>query len=273
MLNIKTKLNLSISIVVYNTSVKSIDEIISFIEIDKLPFNCFITIVDNGFSDDLFAFCSANNFIYLRPSSNIGFGKGHNFAINSLDIKPDYCLFLNPDIFISSDSIERVINFFLINPDVVLVSPRLNNPDGSLQSICRFLPSPVRLFNRFFLNFLFLQKIPNEDILDKSSIPILVPALHGACFFVDCKTFISIGGFSNDYFLYLEDIDLCRNIWSKGKVVYFPYCSAIHLHGKASRKSIKFFLIHLKSFLTYFLKYGFFFDNERNDINKKINSP
>ena len=69
--------------------------------------------------------------------------------------------------------------------------------------------------------------------------------------------------------MYLEDIDLNRRIYSKYQTIYYPKARVIHEHQKESYKSKKLLKAHIKSAIYYFNKYGWFFDKERTNINKK----
>ena len=70
--------------------------------------------------------------------------------------------------------------------------------------------------------------------------------------------------------MYLEDFDLMRRLHRVGKTLYYPEVTIIHNHAKESYKSKKMLLIHIKSAIKYFNKFGWFFDKERKCMNKKI---
>ena len=70
--------------------------------------------------------------------------------------------------------------------------------------------------------------------------------------------------------MYCEDFDLMRRIHKFAKTLYYPNVSIVHNHEKASYKSKKMLLIHIKSAIHYFNKWGWFFDKERKEMNKKI---
>ena len=79
----------------------------------------------------------------------------------------------------------------------------------------------------------------------------------------------SIGIFDERFFMYPEDIDLTRRLASRYDTVFFPDVSVTHLHGSASHKSLKMLLIHAHNMIKYFNKWGWFFDQERNSLNRK----
>jgi GT2 family glycosyltransferase len=76
--------------------------------------------------------------------------------------------------------------------------------------------------------------------------------------------------FDENYFLYCEDFDFIRRLHRIGKTIYYPAVSIEHDHAKSSYKSKKWLLVHIKSAITYFNKWGWFFDRERREMNKRI---
>lgn len=261
--------DLLISVVSYGTSKSDISNVISKLSLDETGLSYDILLVDNLGSSELSSFCKSINIFYVFPGKNLGFGSGHNFASKYFNHSFKYQLILNPDVFIGPDAIQCAHQFLNKNLNVSLVSPKLLNLDGSIQNICRFLPSPRSLVKRFFFKFFSVRSFNEEDSFNYSNEPISVPSIHGACFFVRTDCFNKINGFDNSYFLYVEDIDLCREMSALGDIVYLPTCSAIHVHAQGSYKNFNLFKYHLRSFFYYFYKWGFFFDTSRNSINKK----
>ena len=67
-----------------------------------------------------------------------------------------------------------------------------------------------------------------------------------------------MNGFDNRFFMYMEDVDICRRIDQLGKKkLFYPKVEIIHTHRKDSSKSIKLFIIHISSIIKYFMKWGF----------------
>ena len=65
-----------------------------------------------------------------------------------------------------------------------------------------------------------------------------------------------LGGFGDDYFMYLEDADLCRRVNGVSKVMYVPSAEAVHTWARASHRDGKLLRTHLRSYATYFKKWG-----------------
>lgn len=250
--------SLLVTIVAYNNSCADLEKVIDLFCAYPFSFDIKLAIIDNSKIATLKTFCERRSIDYFRPNFNIGFGAGHNFAIMSGKYKPQFCLILNPDVFISPNAIAGVVEYMKKNKNIVLSSPRLLNIDGSIQGICRFYPTVPRLINRIFYKYILNGSISIEESMDLSKIPLSVPSLHGACFFVRYDSFVNVGGFDNNFFLYLEDIDLCKRLSFQGDISYIPLFHATHIHAKGSRRKFKLLIAHVKSFLLYFIKHGFF---------------
>ena len=118
----------------------------------------------------------------------------------------------------------------------------------------------LKFFNKSFSN------AGSIGILNGS--PSAVPFIHGACYLVRSDLFFSVGGFDSRYFLYMEDVDLCRKIWKSGYyVVYDDSIVATHAHGRGSYKNFLLLRLHILSAISYFNKWGWLFDENRNKIN------
>ena len=96
-----------------------------------------------------------------------------------------------------------------------------------------------------------------------------VPFLSGCFMFLRVDALGKTGGFSDKYFMYCEDIDLCRRISAAGyRTVFYPEVTVVHAHKKESYKSKKMLLMHIKSAVTYFNRWGWVFDRHRRRMNK-----
>lgn len=204
---------------------------------------------------------------YIRNPSNIGFGPAHNICLKkSINANIDYHLVLNPDIFFNEPIISSISEFMDNNIGVGNLMPRILNEDGSEQNLCKLLPTPFDKFNRVFLKPNLSKYILTN--LDNSN-NYNIPSLSGCFMFLRVRVLNKIGVFDEKFFLYEEDLDLSRRIFKNFKNIYFPKVSVYHSFNRLSRKNFIASLLHIKSFITYFNKYGWFFDKERKEINRK----
>lgn len=78
------------------------------------------------------------------------------------------------------------------------------------------------------------------------------------------------GKFDERFFMYPEDIDLCRRIHRKYKTLYVPSPIVVHHHRKASYKSTRMLWVHIINMIKYFNKWGWWIDRERKQINTGV---
>jgi GT2 family glycosyltransferase len=237
-----------------------------------------IYLIDNSPTDILSCLASLDSKIeYIFNNANLGFGKAHNIALKiSIEENIPYHLVLNPDVYFEGGVLEELYNFMENNPDVGLVMPKVLYPDGTIQYLCKLLPTPLDLVGRRFLDFGPFRKIVEKrneiyELRFTGYDKIMeVPYLSGCFMFIRTEVLKKVGLFDESFFMYLEDTDLSRRIHRVAKTVYYPYVYIYHEYGRGSYKSLKLLYYHIKSAIKYFNKYGWFFDKEREEINRKI---
>ena len=230
-------------------------------------------LVDNSPTDNLKDLISDPRVIYIYIGKNIGFGPGHNVGMRlSLD-SADYHLVLDPDVYFGPEVIPRLLQFMDSNKGIGLIMPKVLYPDGSLQRLCKLLPTPYTLIMRRFLKFLTpllnrenytyeLQFADYDQIID-------APFLSGCFMFFRNEALRQVGLFDERFFLYSEDIDLSRRIHQRYRTVYYPHTSIFHFFGKAPYKNLRALLVNIHSAVTYFNKWGWIHDPERERINRE----
>ncbi len=86
-----------------------------------------------------------------------------------------------------------------------------------------------------------------------------VPFISGSFMFAKSTIIKQLNGFDERFFMYFEDVDLCRRVRGKARLLYCPDVSVIHRWERASHKSFKWTLVFALSGLKYFHKWGFKF--------------
>ena len=263
-------------IVTYNTEQEELNRILNCFKKIKLKFKLWIS--DNSEKDILRNFIeyfSDDRIKYIFNNSNKGFGAGHNIVLQKLieeNEKSEFHLMINADVFFEENTIEKIIAYMRKNSDIGQIGPRIYESNGEINRSCRLLPTPLNLiFRRFFPVKSIVEKMDYSYEMKwydyKSTIE--VPILSGCFIFVRTDILKDIGVFDERYFMYMEDYDLCRRIGKKYKVVFYPKVNIVHEHGKASYKSRKMMIVHIKSAIKYFNKWGWIFDKERKIKNRK----
>jgi len=242
------------------------------------PFAGELIIVDNSPDASLFEvikdrYCNylkRNVIKYANLVKNPGYGSAHNYAYNLRKTKSCYHIILNPDITFSGEIIESMIGYMDKDPHVGHLMPKVYNPDGTIQYLCKLLPTPADLFIRRFIPIPGIKEKLSKKfelkMFDYNNIAN-IPYLSGCFMFLRCSAFEKAGKFDERFFMYPEDMDLTRRIHKDYKTQYFPLVSIIHEHGKESYKSTKMLIVHIKNIIKYFNKWGWFFDDERKQFN------
>ena len=247
--------NITASIVVYNEDPIELENVInSFL---GSPFSNKIYIIDNSPTNWLEEKIIGDNIEYVFSGSNIGFGRGHNSILDTIEQLSDYHLILNPDVFFQSEILEKLINQLEKDTQLSMVAPKVSYPSKELQYTARKFPTIIELLCRFlgvFKHYTDNKEYKNDNLLF-SFFPDFV---QGSFMLFKTKDLIDLKGFDQRYFMYMEDVDICRRIDLSGKKkLYFPKVEVTHTHRKGSSKNIRLFFIHMSSIIKYFMKWGF----------------
>jgi len=259
------------SIVLYNQSAQDASPL--FEELAKDAVLSEWVVVDNGGSDEACAVARSLGARCLHPDSNLGYGSGHNLALRSLaGTATPYHLILNPDIRLSSGALAELAAVMDGMPEVGLLMPRVLYPNGSTQYLCKLLPTPLDLMLRRFasgpLQWLFANRMDRYDMKQFDySRPVYVPVLSGCFMFARRSVLDSIDGFDERFFLYMEDIDLCRRIGDVSRLLFWPRTAVTHIHSKGSYKNLRMLRLHVRAAIAYFNKWGWWRDPIRETRN------
>jgi hypothetical protein len=207
---------------------------------------------------------------YFHPPENLGFGRGHNLAFAEVGAASDYHVLVNPDVYFAPEVIDRLLHYMEQQPRVGLVMPKILFPDGRVQRLCKLLPTPGDLFIRRFLPFrgLFRQRMAEYELHHLGhDQEMRVPCLSGCFMFLRSAALREVQGFDERFFLYMEDVDLCRRIAQKYDTMYYPSVHVYHAYGKGSYRNPRLRNLHIRAALSYFSKWGWFNDPERDELN------
>ena len=249
---------ISIVIVTYNSSCDIIDCLESI-----RPFyskGIEIIVIDNNSDDgtvELLKSFGSNYIKIIENKTNQGFSKACNQGVKYS--KGDIIYFCNPDTIIIDDIFSIAIDQFN-NENVGCFSPSISYSDGLEAPFAfRFPHPPFSLLKAFVRNLLRKSnaKILQINYFSKSTV-IKCDWVLGACLFVRRSIFESIGGYDEDFFLYFEDVDLCKRIKMAGyKIVADRRGKIIH-HKYGSSKSVeqqKIIKFRLSSEYLYYKKH------------------
>lgn len=207
------------------------------------PWTAEVIVVDNASTDGSAAML-AREYPWVSVivnADNIGFTRGNNQGLAVS--RGRFVLFLNPDTEIAADTIATMLGFAAANPAVGIVGPQLRYGDGSPQSSRRRFPTLAT----FLIESTVVQQwwprnqvLSRYYMLDRSDNAVSrVDWVVGACMLVRREVLDQIGGFDEGFFMYSEELDLCRRAVSAGwQVVYYPPARVTHYEGKSSEQVV-----------------------------------
>ena len=188
---------------------------------------------------------------------NGGFGTGHNTVLSLLQSRVHFIL--NPDIQLTADTLSDLADWMAQHPGVVMARPALTFPDGRPQRLPLRRCSVRAMVYRQLPCLKFWAKYNERYLMADKDLtkPTEIEFCTGSFSAVDTAVFKAVGGFDEDYFMYVEDADLTQKMRTRGKAYLVPQYTAIHAWHRAAHRSLKPFLWQLRSLLRYFSKWGF----------------
>ncbi|MDH3363271.1 MAG: glycosyltransferase family 2 protein [Gammaproteobacteria bacterium] len=211
----------------------------ALVELQKaFPDDWEIIVVDNESVAETFDVFSARfpwaTFIANRDNS--GFGAGCNIGVARAT--GDRLLFMNPDVVASCESIQALIDI-KEQHDIGIVAPKQVSSSGKPQKVFDDFPGLLNQSKtlKSLLRLLMPFRFPDPRA-DYQQITYC-DWVTGSVLLIDRADFDAIGGWAEDYWMYVEDADLCRKAHDKGlKVAYIPEVEVIHAHGGSSRLNV-----------------------------------
>jgi GT2 family glycosyltransferase len=231
---------IDLSIIVVNWNSKEyVRECVESVERSIRSVRYEVIVVDSGSFDGCGEMLALSHpaVRFIQIARNVGFGQANN--IGAKHACGEMLLLLNPDTYVYSGTIDTLLAHARTLENAGVVGCRLVNTDGTLQASCvQVVPTILnQLINIAMLQRLFpsLPPLQSACSFEKASRPVPVQVLSGACMMIARNAFEEVGGFSSDYFMYGEDIDLCHKLRSHGRANY--YCRSVevvHHGGKSS---------------------------------------
>ncbi len=220
-----------------------------------------IIVVDNLSTDDTCQLIKDkfSDVKLIANKQNLGFAKANNLGVSKA--KGKFILILNPDTVVAEDTFTNCINYINTLDKPGAVGVKLIDGSGYfLPESKRNLPTPlVTLYKMLGIhskrNAYYAQHIGENET---GKVKVLV----GAFMFIKRQTYIDLGGFDTDYFMYGEDIDLSYKLLKNGyQNYYLGNNKVIHFKGESTQKNVKYLKYFYKAM---YLFYGKHF--ERNFI-------
>jgi len=250
------KLDLSIIIVNYNLAQEIGDCLNSLLKVmksvNRLEYEVIIVdnnspdgqlqLVEKEFTQDFF------HFYYLEK--NVGFGSGCNFGFEKAN--GSLICFLNPDTILKEDIFTSTIKVFNEDQTVGIIGPNQSIKKKIFDFSAGYNPTILlEIFNLFGLGIFVEGAYMHLKVFFNRNETLKVNWVLGACLIIRAQLFRSLHGFDKDYFMFYEEVDLCRRVLNKGlKVIYRPDLTINHIGSVSGKKDYSLYTIR-----TYASKY------------------
>lgn len=199
-------------------------------------FSTEVIVVDNNSDDDTINDIKKrfSAFKFIMSDVNGGFGNACNKGANNSNGK--FLLFLNPDTVAEESEVEKLLAVAQKTPAYTILSCRQVNERGKECIVSGEFPHLFNLtgFQRSIFGRGDLRKSQNYE-------PIIFPDwVSGSVILIRKKYFEQLNGFDEDFWMYYEDVDICKRVHNTGgKVALLKNITIEHNHGGSSRVNLK----------------------------------
>jgi GT2 family glycosyltransferase len=219
---------------------KCLDALDSF---SGVKFLTEVIVVDNNSGGETFSKTENRfpKFRFIRNEINGGFGNGCNMGAQYAT--GEFLMFLNPDTVASESAIGKLLDTAKQNPEFGILSCRQINEKGKVSNAFSQFPSLVNLTG--FMRAITGKRLSasghhKPDTGDNTQNIDFPDWVSGSIILIRCETFRKLSGFDEDFWMYFEDVDLCRRLRNNNEEVAFCKDVTIeHNHGGSSRINLK----------------------------------
>jgi len=199
-----------------------------------------VIVVDNASADGSLEAVRHLPVTAIQLARNGGFATGVNAGWRAGSAP--FVLILNPDARIDAASLRALARVLDEEPRVAAVAPRIHHDDGSLDFSQRLFPRLRSTYAQaLFLHRMFPRAtwtdelVRDEEAYRQRGTPQWV---SGACILVRREALVELEGLDEEFFMYSEDIDLCRRLWSTGyEIVFEPSAVVVHVGGSSAPRA------------------------------------
>ena len=198
------------SITIVITSFRSEKKIINCLNSISSKYKVIVIENSNNFSIKTKLEDQYENVTCILAGENLGYAKANNLGLSK--VKTNYALILNPDTIINENTIEKFFDVTKKIDDFAIIAPAAQDEKNDDNNCKRFVE---------------------------------VESVKGFAMFLKLSEFNDIGFFDDNFFIYLEEIDLCRRLRKKNKKIYLDPAIKIYHQGGSSHDQIYNFEMEL----------------------------
>ena len=230
-----------ISIIVVNyQSWKHLKSCLSSLGFQSKSYVHEVIVIDNHSNDGELEHFQAKfpDVQFVENSGNNGFANGCN--LGAARAQGNYFLFLNPDAIANEEAVFQMWQFYKKNPGSGIVSCHQKKSNGTYEKSLRIFPNVLTLFGFTRAVYKAISKKNLHHYFEIRDDVLYPDWVSGSVVFMSKEWFEALNGWSEDYWMYYEDMDLCKRVkTSNGKIALLKSAEIIHNHGGASRLNIK----------------------------------
>mgnify|MGYP000470230805 CR=1 FL=1 len=212
----------------------------------KYSSDAAVFVADNGSSDDSVSFLEKTFPLIniLHSSSNKGFAGGYNEALKQ--IEAEYFILLNSDVEVTENWINPVIDLMDLDKTIAACQPKIRmHADKKMFEYAGAAGGFIDKYGYPFCRGRIFDSLEEDKGQYNDNCEVFWAT--GACMFLRSAVFFDSGGFDEDFFAHMEEIDLCWRIWNAGyTIVYFPKSEIFHIGGGTLPKNSSY-----KTFLNF----------------------
>jgi N-acetylglucosaminyl-diphospho-decaprenol L-rhamnosyltransferase len=197
-----------------------------------------VVLADNGSTDGSPEAAVGPGVTLLRTGGNLGYGRAANAG--AVGAAEDWLVVANPDVVWEPGSLDGLLDAGSRWPDAASLRPAIRTPDGQLYPTARAFPSLGRGIGHALFGWFWPGNPWTRSYRAEVGKPVEGPTgwLSGSCMLIRRTAFEQVGGFDPSYFMYCEDMDLCRRFAEAGwKNVYVPSAVVTHAGGHATSRA------------------------------------
>ncbi|MBI9036407.1 MAG: glycosyltransferase family 2 protein [Bacteroidales bacterium] len=202
--------------------------------------NAEVIVADNASTDHSIEFLQENfpEIRIIKHDINKGFAKGYNDTLKQ--VEAEYYVILNSDIEVSKNWIAPIIEKMDSHPEIGACQPKiLSEHDHQYFEYAGAAGGFIDKYGYPFCRGRIFQTLEKDHGQYDQETEIFWAT--GACLFVRSELFHQLGGFDEDFFAHMEEIDFCWRMKKLGhKIMYLPYAKVYHVGGGTLPKSSAF---------------------------------
>lgn len=196
-----------------------------------------IIVADNASTDDSISFLRSKypQVKTIQNTDNGGFAKGYNDALKLVDA--EYYVLLNSDVEVTPNWLDSVVQLMDSDQSIAACQPKIKAYDN--KKMFEYAGAAGGFIDKYAYPFCRGRILDTleEDNGQYNDVREIFWAT-GACLFVRATCFHKVGGFDEDFFAHMEEIDLCWRFKNLGyKVMYCPDSTVFHVGGGTLNKT------------------------------------